>query len=117
MSTTVAPGTTPPCASLMVPSTLPVVIWADTGSALKTATARAAATDKTLCTIATPPDLTWTFCEIRHDDRRCTMPLARHLPGAEQAEELRSRHIQNRGEFDVKRIRKVRRLRIGEFVN
>ena len=31
ISTTVAPGMTPPCASLTVPDTEPVVTWADAG--------------------------------------------------------------------------------------
>ena len=32
-STTVAPGMTPPCESLIVPDTVPVVIWAQAGAA------------------------------------------------------------------------------------
>jgi hypothetical protein len=89
----------------MVPNTFPVVIWAEAGSALKTASAKAAVTDKTLCTIATPPDLTWTFCEIRHE-RQAVHPIPERASpqGAEQAG-IRSRHIQNLGGAAVKEIR------------
>src|SRR4029453_1580571 len=89
----------------MVPNTLPVVIWAETGSALKTVSATAAVTVKTPCIIATPPDLTWTVCSIRDDDRQCTMPQERHLPGCRASGVLRSRHIQNLCSAGVKKIR------------
>ena len=42
MRTTVAPGTTPPCASFTVPVTLPVVIWAETGMAATSSSISAA---------------------------------------------------------------------------
>src|SRR6185436_11820184 len=42
MRTTVAPGTTPPCASFTTPVTLPVVIWAETGLAARSSPISAA---------------------------------------------------------------------------
>src|SRR5262245_66465731 len=76
MSTTVAPGTTPPCASLMVPSTVPVVIWAEAGSALRIVSAKAAIPVRALCTIATPPDLTWNVQQFGDDGRSAPALMA-----------------------------------------
>src|SRR5262245_33269090 len=45
MSVTVAPGTTPPCASLTVPMTFPVVICAEAGTAVAPANNNRAAID------------------------------------------------------------------------
>src|SRR5512132_1240801 len=45
--TTVAPGTTPPCASFTVPDTLPVVICAETGIAAESSNTSAAESTRT----------------------------------------------------------------------